>query len=83
MAGVIAVAGKLGLVDPARVLVLRTGSNPSMPPPGVPAVDSVANEGAGQKVAFEANYRVGAPVVHELLANWAKYKDAVPEAPAP
>ncbi len=83
MAGVVAVAGKLGLVDPARVLVLRTGSNPSMPPPGVPAVDSVANEGAGQKVAFEANYRVGAPVVHELLANWAKYKDAVPEAPAP
>lgn len=83
MAGAMAIAGKQGLVDPDRVLVLRTGSNPSMPPPGVSAVDSVANEGAGQKVAFEANYRVGAPVVHELLAHWDKYRDTIPEAPAP
>lgn len=83
MAGVVSIAGKLGLVDPARVLVLRTGSNPSMPPPGVSAVASVANEGAGQKAAFEANYRVGASVVHALLANWARYKDTIPEAPAP
>lgn len=83
MAGVVSIAGKLGLVDPARVLVLRTGSNPSMPPPGVSAVASVANEGAGQKAAFEANYRVGAPVVNALLANWAAYKDTIPTAPAP
>jgi purine nucleoside permease len=83
MAGAMAIAAKQGLVDANRVLVLRTGSNPSMPPPGVSAVDSVANEGAGQKVAFEANYRVGVPVIHELLAHWDKYKDAIPEAPAP
>jgi len=83
MAGAMQIAAKQGLVDPARVLVLRTGSNPSMPPPGVSAVESVANEGAGQKVAFEANYRVGAPVVHELLAHWDTYRDTVPEAPAP
>ncbi len=83
MAGAMQIAARQGLVDPARVLVLRTGSNPSMPPPGVSAVESVANEGAGQKVAFEANYRVGAPVVHELLAHWDIYKDTVPEAPAP
>lgn len=83
MAGVVAVAGKLGLMDPARVMVLRTGSNPSMPPPGVSAVESVANEGAGQRAAFEANYRVGVPVVRELLANWPKYQDAIPQAPAP
>lgn len=83
MAGVVAVAGKQGLLDPARVLVLRTGSNPSMPPPGVSAVESVANEGAGQAAAYEANYRVGAPVVHALLANWARYRDTIPAAPAP
>jgi len=81
MAGAMAIAAKQGLVDPNRVLVLRTGSNPSMPPPGVSAVDSVANEGAGQKVAFEANYRVGVPVVHELLAHWDTYENAIPSAP--
>jgi purine nucleoside permease len=83
MAGVMNIAAKQHLVDPDRVLVLRTGSNPSMPPPGVSAVDSVADEGAGQVAAFEANYRVGAPVVHELLRNWTTYKDKVPSAPAP
>ncbi|MDX3899760.1 MAG: purine nucleoside permease [Sphingobium sp.] len=78
MAGAMLIAGKQGLVDLNRVLVLRTGSNPSMPPPGVDAVHSVANEGAGQFVAFEANYRVGAPVVHELLSHWDKYRDEIP-----
>jgi purine nucleoside permease len=81
MAGAMAMAGKQGLVDLDRVLVLRTGSNPSMPPPGVNAVDSVANEGAGQVAAYEANYRVGAPVVHELLNGWATYREAIPTAP--
>ena len=82
--GVVLEGAKLGLLDPARVMVLRTASNPSMPPPDVSAVASVANEGAGQLVAFEANYRVGAPVVHELLAHWDdRYRDAVPSAPLP
>ena len=81
MAGAMLIAAKQGLVDMDRVLVLRTGSNPSMPPPGVDAVASVANEGAGQMVAFEANYRVGVPVVHELLDHWDRYRDKVPGAP--
>jgi purine nucleoside permease len=83
LAGAMAIGAKQGLVDPARVLVLRTGSNPSMPPPGVSAVESVANEGAGQIAAFEANYRVGAPVIHELLAHWNQYRDTVPGSSAP
>ena len=82
LAGAMAIAAKQGLVDVSRILVLRTASNPTMPPPGVSAVESVANEGAGQAVAFEANYLVGAPVVHELLKNWARYKDSVPGTPA-
>ena len=81
LAGVMAIAAKQGLVDISRMLVLRTASNPTMPPPGVSAVESVANEGAGQAAAFEANYLVGAPVVHELLNNWARYKDSVPGTP--
>lgn len=80
LAGTMAIAAKQGLVDPARVLVLRTGSNPSMPPPGRSAVESVADEGAGQIAAFEANYRVGVPVVHELLSHWDIYQDHVPGA---
>ena len=83
LAGTMTMAAKQGLVDSARVLVLRTASNPSMPPPGLSAVESVANEGAGQVAAYEANYRVGAPVVHELLEHWDRYRDNIPGMPVP
>jgi len=78
LAGTMLTASKQGLVDMNRVLVLRTASNPSTPPPGVSALASVGDEGPGQLVAYESNYRVGAPVVHELLKNWNRYKDAIP-----
>lgn len=81
LAGAMLTASKAGLVDMDRVLVLRTASNPSTPPPGVSAIDSVGDEGPGQLVAFEANYRVGVPVVHELLNHWDRYKDAIPGSP--
>ncbi|CAN7362093.1 purine nucleoside permease [Phenylobacterium sp. LjRoot225] len=80
LAGTMMIASKQGLVDMNRVLVLRTASNPSTPPPGLTAVESVGDEGPGQLVAYESNYRVGAPVVHELLKNWGRYRDAVPGA---
>jgi purine nucleoside permease len=78
MAGVMAIAAQQKLVDIDRVLVLRTASNPSTPPPGVSALATVGDEGPGQIAAYEANYRVGAPVVHELLKNWDRYRDAIP-----
>jgi purine nucleoside permease len=71
---------KLGFVDLRRVMVLRTASNPSGPPPGVDALASIGDEAPGQVAAYEANYRVGAPVVHELLKGWGRYRDAVPQA---
>ena len=83
MEGAMLIAAKQGLVDPNRVLVLRTASNPSMPPPGTSPIASVGDEGPGQRVAYEANYRVGAPVVHELLRNWARYRNEIPEAGTP
>ena len=83
MAGTMATAAKAGLVDQARILVLRTASNPSMPPPGVSAASSVGDEGPGQIAAYEANYRVGAPVLHELLAHWDVYRDKLPGATVP
>jgi purine nucleoside permease len=82
MAGAMQIAARQGLVDPSRVLVLRTASNPSTPPPGTPVLASVGDEGPGQLVAYEANYRVGAPVVHELLRGWSTYRDAIPSKEA-
>jgi hypothetical protein len=71
---------KLGFVDLKRVMVLRTASNPSGPPPGVDALASIGDEAPGQVAAYEANYRVGAPVVHELLKDWSRYRDVIPQA---
>jgi purine nucleoside permease len=81
MAGAMNVGAKAGLVDLDRVMVLRTASNQTMPPPGQSAAESVGDEGPGQLGAYEANYRVGAPVVHEILAHWAVYHDHIPSAP--
>ncbi|WP_122050737.1 purine nucleoside permease [Asaia bogorensis] len=72
---------KWGYVDPDRVMVLRSGSNPSMPPPHVSLTQSMGDEGPGQNVAFDNNERVGAPVVAELVRHWDHYRDHVPSAP--
>jgi purine nucleoside permease len=61
-------------------MVLRTASNPSGPPPGVDALVSIGDEAPGQVAAYEANYRVGAPVVRELLKDWSRYRNAIPQA---
>lgn len=82
LAGAMVVASKAGLVDLKRMLVLRTASNMSEPPPGVSATESVGDEGPGQIAAFEANYRVGDPVVRELLDHWDRYENDVPSAPS-
>jgi purine nucleoside permease len=58
-------------VDADRVLVLRTGSNYSMPAPGHTAVESVTAPYIGSKLALEAAYLCGSTVLHKLLANWS------------
>ena len=70
---------QLGLVDLKRVMVLRTASNASGPPPGIDALATIGDEASGQVAAFEANYRVGAPVIHELLRNFSRYRHTVPQ----
>ena len=71
--------GKAGRVDTRRHLVLRTASNYSTPPAGKSVVESVlTGEAEGTVVAAESAYRVGAPVVHELLAHWGRYRDTPP-----
>jgi purine nucleoside permease len=78
MTGAMWTLSKQGLVDFDRVMVLRTASNPSMPPPGVLNTQSVGDEGPGQMAAFEANYRVGVPIAHEIIEHWSKYENSVP-----
>lgn len=70
---------RAGLVDLRRVLVLRTGSNYTMPPPGMTAADNLAAElrgvYSGYYPALEAAYRVGRAVADEITGNWARYAD--------
>jgi purine nucleoside permease len=71
---------KLKFIDAHRIMVLRTASNPSAPPPGIDALATIGDEAPGQVAAYEANYRVGVPVVHEILANWPRYEKTIPRA---
>ena len=65
-------------VDPARVLVLRTGSNYSMPRPGHTAVESVTAPYLGTRVAVESAWLCGSTVLHWLLAHWDVAYEQVP-----
>jgi purine nucleoside permease len=72
---------KVGRVDKDRVLVLRAGSNYTMPPPGVDAASYLLreNEGyAGLEAAVESLYLVGSKVVDEWLAHWDRYEASPP-----
>ena len=68
---------RAGFVDLRRVLVLRTGSNYTMPPPGVTAAENLAAETRGVYSAYypalEAAWRVGRIVVDEISRNWPRY----------
>lgn len=66
-------------VDLDRVLVLRTASNYTMPPPGKSAAWSATAEyPEGGLPAIEAAYQVGNIVLQELLKGWSRYQDAPP-----
>jgi purine nucleoside permease len=69
-------------VDTNRVLVLRTVSNYSFPPPGKTAAWSTTapypNDGLP---AIEAAFGLGNQVVQTLIKDWGKYQDSIPSAP--
>lgn len=75
---VLTIYGAQGKVDARRVLVLRTASNYTRQPDGA---DPVLREFAtgGAPAAFEAAYRVAAPVVRALVAGWSRYATALPQ----
>jgi purine nucleoside permease len=49
-----------------------------MPAPGQNVVQSLNAEYAGGLPAFEAAWRVGSPVVHEILGHWDNYGPKAP-----
>jgi purine nucleoside permease len=72
---------RAGRADKDRVLVLRAGSNYTLPPPGVDAASYLLreNEGyAGLEAAVESLYLVGSQVVDEWLAHWDRYATRPP-----
>jgi purine nucleoside permease len=69
-------------VDKSRFMVLRAGSNYTMPPPGISAADYLLreNEGyAGMTAALESLYIVGSKVIDELEVHWDRYEKTVPK----
>ena len=71
-----------GKVDKHRMMVLRTASNFTLPPPGKSAADYLREEQhdsyAGLDAALENAYLVGSKVIAELLKNWDKYAETIP-----
>jgi purine nucleoside permease len=65
-------------VDRDRVMVLRSGSNPSMPRPGHTAVESVTAPYIGTRIALQSAWLCGSTVLHKLLANWPLYERTLP-----
>lgn len=73
---------RIGRVDKDRVMVLRAGSNYTMPPPGVTAAANLLreNEGySGLNAAVESLYAVGSRVVDELTGHWDRYATTIPQ----
>ena len=77
---VLDIFGREGRVGPDRVLVLRTASNYTLEPDG--ADPGVHFAPGGAAAAFDAAYRVGAPVVKALVKGWGAY-EARPPASRP
>src|SRR6204780_844990 len=69
-----------------RVLVLRTGSDYTVPASGQTVAQLLASEAAEDAAlsayvpALEAAYRVGSPVVNEIVRNWTTYAEHTPGA---
>lgn len=69
------------LVDLDRVMVLRTASNYTMPPPGQSTVWSTTAPYPDQGLpAIEAAYQVGNRVAQTIIEGWEAYRDKVPAA---
>lgn len=83
--GALVMLGKAGKADPARALVLRTGSNYSVQPAGLDAAGSLVAESkglSGLQASLDAAHQVGGRVVDEITGHWDRYRDTIPAAAA-
>lgn len=72
---------RLDLVDRDRILVLRTASNYTMPPPGrTPAWSRAQPYPDNGAPALESAFVVGNTVVQALLRDWDRYVTEIPNA---
>jgi len=72
---------RIGRADRDRFMVLRAGSNYTVPPPGMTAAENLLAERegySGMTAALEALYLVGTTVIDELTGNWEIYRDRTP-----
>jgi purine nucleoside permease len=72
---------QLGRLNKSRLLILRTASNFTVPPPGTSPVKSLFENLAsspGYLPSLEANYQVGSKVTTELLKHWDQYQGKTP-----
>jgi purine nucleoside permease len=71
-------------VDLQRVMVLRSGSNFTVQPPGQTASQQLAGEAdatglSGFTESLNSTYETGSSVVDELSRNWELYRDHIPD----
>ena len=66
-----------GRADLHRVLVLRSNANFTEQHEGQSAVASLNAPDEADAEAFDNGYRVGAMVIHTLLADWPRYGDGI------
>lgn len=69
------------LVDTQRVMMIRGGSNYTMPPPGVSAAENLLKENdgySGLNASLETIYLAGGKVVDTLLGDWSVYSEHLP-----
>ena len=81
VAGALAMLGRVHRADPARLMVLRTGSNYSVQPPGTGAAESLSAEATGLSAlqpSLDAAFLVGDKIVDEIANHWNRYRDRVP-----
>lgn len=77
----VGILGRMKLADPSRVMILRTASDYTAPPPGMNTPDYVAaiqKQVPATREAMAAAYLVGKPVVTEITGHWAHYENAIP-----
>lgn len=67
-----------GLIDFARIVLLRTASDFDRPPPGVDPIFhlAVAHQG-GFRPAIQNILLAGKPFVDDVLNNWASYEGGI------